>query len=64
VKLQQRVLAERRASGRKRATSANSNPIIANPTNPRATEKSVQKSWSGRPAPITANTSGDSTAPR
>jgi hypothetical protein len=52
------------ASGRKRATSTNSRPIIASPTNPSATEKFVQKPWSGWLAPITANTSGDRTAPR
>ena len=52
------------ASGRNRATSANSSPIIASPTNPSATEKLVQNPCSGRLAPITANTSGDTTAPR
>jgi hypothetical protein len=52
------------ATSRKRATSANSKPIIARPVNPRATDTSVAKSWSGRLAPITANTSGDTAAPR
>src|ERR687892_151121 len=48
----------------KRATSANSRPIIASPTKPSATEKFVQKPWSGWPAPITAKTSGERTTPR
>jgi Haem degrading protein HbpS-like len=52
------------ASGRKRATRTNSKPIMASPTNPSATEKSVQNPWSGPLAPITAKTSGDNTAPR
>jgi hypothetical protein len=51
------------ATGLKRATSANSRPIIASPTNPSATEKLVQNPWSGWLAPITANTSGDTTTP-
>jgi hypothetical protein len=35
------------ATARKRATSANSSPIIASPVNPSATEKFVQNPWSG-----------------
>jgi hypothetical protein len=60
----QRVLAERRRQRPEASHECELQPIIANPTNPSATEKSVQNPWFGWLAPITAKTSGDRTAPR
>src|SRR5262249_15845413 len=51
------------ATGRKRATSANSKPIIASPTNPSDTAKWVQNPGCGWLAPMAGKTSGDTTAP-